>query len=202
MLNLDQSATIEDEVQERLNLVPVASRKKEWGRKTNDVKSFKAAVKAHGMNIQGARCVWCEAKIGPTGRRTPHRDHIAPKDLYESWTFEPDNLAMSCEFCNGFEVKKDLDTIEVSSPNYQDCIFRIVHPYFDDPSLHIGFVEDEDDDTVVMVGLSDKGIWTIENMDLDGTTATSFRAMEKSIVSMDLSEEQLQLIRQAMEGFA
>jgi hypothetical protein len=161
------------------------------------VKAFKKSVKDHGMDTQDKKCVWCEAKIGKSGRRTAHRDHIAPKHIYEQWTFVPKNIAMSCEFCNGFEIKKDLDTINLSAAVYEDCTFLIVHPYIDDPDEHIGY--DEGNDPVLMVGLSDKGLWTIEKMELDGTAATGRRAIDKVFKDIGLPEQDEERLRQVME---
>jgi hypothetical protein len=198
MLKLDESAAIDAAVQSALDLVPAEARKDQWSRQTNDVKAFKSAVKDHGMHVQSAKCVWCESKIGFTGRRSAQRDHIAPKDLYSRWTFEADNIALSCEYCNGFEVKKTLDTIEVIAADYGDCSFRIVHPYFDDPAVHIGFVLENQ--RVVMRGLSPKGIWTIGNMKLDSPSSTASRALDVVLEDAALPEHLAILVRQALEA--
>lgn len=198
MLKIDEAATIPADVQAGLDAIPAAERKDHWPRATNAVKAFKRAVKQHGMAVQNAKCVWCESKVGFSGRRSAHRDHIAPKDLYSAWTFEPYNLALSCEYCNGFEVKKDLDTIAVLAPAYADSQFHIVHPYFDNPEEHISFVQEEA--RIVMKSLSPKGIWTINKMRLDSPSATANRALEAALKDIALPAHLAALIEQAMEG--
>jgi uncharacterized protein (TIGR02646 family) len=198
MLKINEAATIPADVQTELDAIPAAERKDQWPRATNAIKAFKRAVKQHGMAVQNAKCVWCESKVGFSGRRSAHRDHIAPKDLYSAWTFEPYNLALSCEYCNGFEVKKDLDTIAVLASTYADSQFHIVHPYFDNPEEHISFVHEEA--RIVMKSLSPKGIWTIDKMRLDSPSATANRALEAALKDIALPPHLVALIEQAMEG--
>lgn len=38
---------------------------------------------------------------------------------------------MSCQFCNSSSKKGMRDTIELKNAYYNKCIFKIVHPYFD-----------------------------------------------------------------------
>lgn len=196
MLNLNQAATIDPALSAALALVPEAIRKDEWERQTNNIKAFKKLVKDHGMVVQSEKCAWCESKIGPAGRRSVHRDHIAPKDLYSQWTFEPWNIVLSCEFCNGFEIKKDLDTVEVRAATYENSTFNIVHPYFDDTSIHIGFVEDGN--RLVVQGFTNKGLWTIERLKLDSASATASRALEKVLADANLPNHLAELVEQAM----
>ena len=196
MLNLQTCAAVEQNVLGELEAVADHVKKAEWSRQTNNVKAFKKAVMEHGMAEQDSKCVWCESKLGKLARRSAHRDHIAPKEPYRKWTFLPVNIAISCEACNGFTVKSDLDTIAVEAPNYEDCDFLIVHPYLDSPEEHIEFVQDEK--RIVMVGRSVKGRWTIENLQLDGTAATARRAFDKALDDLGLSDHQREQIDQAM----
>lgn len=198
MLKIEECATIDAAIQSALDLIPAHERKDQWVRQTNIVKAFKKAVKEHGMHVQEAKCVWCESKIGFAGRRSAQRDHIAPKDLYSCWTFEAENIALSCEYCNGFEVKKTLDTIDVVAANYAECSFRVVHPYFDDPAAHIGFVNEHQ--RIVLRGLSPKGIWTIGELRLDSPSSTASRALDVVLSDNSLPEHLASLIRQALEA--
>lgn len=198
MLTLSACAAIDPAVQTALDLIAVNDRKEAWGRQTNSIKAFKKAVKDHGMHVQKGKCVWCEAKVGHRGRRSAHRDHVAPKDLYPHWTFEAKNIILSCEYCNGFQVKKALDTIKVRAADYSKCKFWIVHPYLDDPERHIGFIMKKD--RVVIKGLSQKGIWTVRELRLQSATATAARALDIVIDRAKLSAQDLSLIRQAMEA--
>jgi uncharacterized protein (TIGR02646 family) len=196
MLNLQACATVDEIVLDELQAVDDDAKKAEWSRQTNTVKAFKKAVMDHGIAEQDSKCVWCESKLGSKARRSAHRDHIAPKEHYKKWTFLPANIAVACEACNGFTVKSDLDTIAVETPNYEDCDFRIVHPYLDNSEEHIEFVQEER--KIVMVGLSVKGRWTIENLQLDGTASTARRAFDRTLDDLGLSAHQREQIDQAM----
>lgn len=198
MLNLQACATVDKDVLIELQAVDDDAKKAEWSRQTNSVKAFKKAVMDHGMAEQDSKCVWCESKLGLKARRSAHRDHIAPKEHYRKWTFLPANIAIACEACNGFMVKSELDTIAVEASDYEDCNFRIVHPYLDNPIEHIEFVQEEK--KIVMVALSDKGRWTIEHLQLDGTAATARRAFDRTLEEIGLSAHQREKISQAMAG--
>lgn len=200
MLNLQACATVDQCVLDELEAVDNASKKAEWSRQTNTVKAFKKAVMDHGLDVQDHKCAWCEARVGEQVRRTPHRDHIAPKELYGKWTFLPINIVVACEACNGFAVKCAVDTVKAEADNYEDCEFRIVHPYLDDPDEHIDFVQE--DKRVLMVGLTDKGSWTITNMKLDGTSATVRRAFESVLNEIDLPQDQADLLHRAMAAMS
>lgn len=179
MLDLTDPATIDAQDQADLDLIPVDERSANWASRRKLIQRFKAAVHTHGIAAQLSRCVWCTLPVGAAGHRTPHRDHIAPKKLYPQWTFTPKNLAIACEYCNGFSVKVDLDTIEVVDAQYDQCVFRIVHPYIDVVSLHVDFMEDQvAAQRVVIQGHTPKGIWTIGQLKLDSPEMTNLRARE------------------------
>jgi len=178
MLKLYQPTPIDVATQLVLDNVAAIDRSKHWERKTNAVKNFKMLVSEYGMITQDNRCIWCTLKIGSEGRRTAHRDHIAPKKLYPQWTFHSANIVLACEYCNGFSVKVDLDTINIPNPIYHMIDFHIVHPYYDNPSVHLTFLEENNCGSVVIQGLSAKGTWTILNMKLDAPGLTQERAKD------------------------
>lgn len=180
MLKIDQPATIDEDVQSKLDAFPDAERPEKWDKsKARAVTSFKAEVMRHGMKEQKGLCVWCTLPVGEMGRRTAHRDHIAPKRLYPKWTFHAKNLVIACEYCNGFVVKNDLDTVETVGQSYDTTAFWIVHPYLDPPADHIRFLEQVGNEPgVVVEGLTAKGTWTIENLRLKSPGLTVERAKE------------------------
>lgn len=178
MIKFDQCAEIEESVLTTVNSYPIAMRPKRWSGKAQVVLTFKKAILEQGLIIQSGKCGWCMLPVGDEGRRTAHRDHIAPKARYPQWTFTPMNLVIVCEYCNGFGVKGELDTIETVSPNYEDCVFHLVHPYLEDPSGHLSFTSEEQDNKIVIQSQSPKGRWTIENLKLDTPGATVARAKE------------------------
>lgn len=184
MINLNEWATVRKECLDALEVVAVSKKAAEWDRQTNNVKEFKAAIKTEGMRIQHDRCAWCTLPIGARGRRTAHRDHIAPKKQYPKWTFLPKNLVLTCEYCNGFSVKCDLDTIQTEAENYDDIEFHIVHPYIDEVDQHVKFSLDATGHGVVIEGVSEKGRWTIKEMQLDDGHLTVLRAQEYAYQAM------------------
>lgn len=191
-------ATIDAAIQTELDAINLNERSKKWDKsQSNCIKSFKASILSHGMKEQNEQCVWCTLTIGAAGRRTPHRDHIAPKGIYPQWTFVAKNLALACEYCNGFSVKNDLDTVATTGATYDETAFKIVHPYIDTPSDHIEFVDEED--KVLIQGITDKGKWTIENMKLDSSGLTTMRAKDLVFarVIQNISEDDALLLKQA-----
>ena len=184
MIKLPKFPEVKKELLDSLALVAEDKRAAEWERQTNNVKAFKKIIKEEGLVIQDNRCAWCTLMLGRRGRRTAHRDHIAPKKQYPKWTFFPKNIIMSCEYCNGFTIKCDLDTVKELKDVYEDCEFYIVHPYIDEVELHIGFSYDHPTHGVVINGLSEKGLWTIEKMKLDDGYLTILRAQDYAYCKM------------------
>ena len=178
MIKLPRCAVIDPEDQKKLDAIKVDLRPKSWYGKRKPVINFKSQVLMQGRVIQQERCAWCTLPLGAEGRRTIHRDHIAPSSLYPQWTFVAKNLVISCEYCNGLSVKSDIDTIKELKDTYDDCEFHIVHPYDDEIELHIQFDNDRDQLPVVIKGISPKGLWTVKSMKLDDVGLTRERAKE------------------------
>lgn len=176
MLNLRNAASIDDDLVESLGAINPEERVAAWKTKKKNIKIFKEIVMKHGLLEQKNRCVWCTLGIGSRARRTPHRDHIAPKEPYSTWTFEVLNIAISCEYCNGFAVKSSLDTVNKISTVYSEIEWRIIHPYFDNTEEHIIF---HGADESIIKGLSDRGLWTIDKLKLDDPGLTLERVKDK-----------------------
>jgi len=72
------------------------------------------------------KCAYCESKL----LHIHHGDveHIYPKSLDPSKTFDWNNLTLACEVCN--QLKSNLD------PNMQ----YIIDPYNVEPSAHLSFI--------------------------------------------------------------
>lgn len=180
MKKLTTCAVIAAEVQNKLDAIPDAEKAAQWNSRGVPVRSFKKAVHDQGLVIQGERCAWCTLFIGERGRRTAHRDHIAPKATYPQWTFTPKNLVLACEYCNGFAVKSDLDTVAAVAQAYEASTFHLVHPYIDAPEDHIEFTLAVQDRGVVVRAKngSAKGVWTITHLKLDSPGLTQERAKD------------------------
>lgn len=201
MLNLDESAVIPADTQTALDLIPDGEKSGTWGSKAKRIVDFKSEVMKQGLEMQSSRCVWCTLEVAEEGHRTAHRDHIAPKGIYGQWTFLPVNLAIACEYCNGFRIKGELDTVSVAAEDYTDSEFLIVHPYLDDVDLHIQFVDNEAGHPILIEGLSERGIWTIDKMSLDSSHVTKQRAQEHIFAreSESLAANDLDLLKRAVD---
>lgn len=178
MIKIDQCATIDAILQVELDSINLNERSAAWDGKREPVKQFKKLIMDHGLVAQKSRCVWCTLMIGVEARRTIHRDHIAPKSSYPQWTFHAKNLALTCECCNGFLIKGKLDTVAAVGHGYDTTEFHIVHPYLDSTEDHITFLEEVEGESVTVQGISTKGLWTIEKMQLDSPGMTMERAKD------------------------
>ncbi|QDC04159.1 hypothetical protein K3F44_10275 [Pseudomonas sp. S07E 245] len=203
MIRFAAHAVIPASVIAKLDKYAVSIRPKRWYGRSQAVLQFRDEILKQGKTIQKSFCAWCMLPLGEDGRRTIHRDHIAPKSIHPEWTFLAVNLVLSCEYCNGFSNKGDLPTVKTLSAKYEDCEFYVVHPYLDEVEVHIGFDKDDDDLPVVAVGKTEKGIWTILNLSLDSPGLTRERAKEVLYESRDhglLPHNVEALVVQAVQG--
>ena len=108
---------------------------KGWEKGDNATKDLKNAISEHTLKTQGNLCAYCEDLI--TGGA--QLDHIVPKQLHSEFCYEPKNLLSSCAVCNMY-IKNAGDTIVVPvKKRYEQNRFTIVHPYFNDPDVHIKY---------------------------------------------------------------
>lgn len=82
-------------------------------------------IKAAVIEETGGKCAYCEANVSATS----HGDieHIYPKSLDVTKTFEWENLGFACEKCNQNKSNKD--------PNLE----KIIDPYSVDPEPYVVF---------------------------------------------------------------
>lgn len=185
------------------SIQPIVDEKgaKSWDSRKKSVKKFKALLLNEGLELQKGRCAWCSLRISSAGRRSPHQDHIAPKSVYEKWTFHPLNLVLTCEWCNTKE-KKALDTISEPDADYEKSEFFLVHPYLEaSVSEHVSF-DQGSDFGILIIAKTAKGAWTIEKLRLNTPEMTMLRAQEalmdeklKQLTSADQA-----LLKKALEG--
>lgn len=83
-------------------------------------KRFKEEITSQLLPTQNARCAYCGLKM--RGEH-PHRDHIAPKESHPEYTFQPENLVLTCYPCNS-EFKGKTDTISLKKGTYIECLFN------------------------------------------------------------------------------
>lgn len=93
------------------------------------------------------KCAYCESKLLHIHRGDV--EHIFPKSLDRSKTFEWDNLTLSCEICN--QNKSDHDPL----------LMNIIDPYVVDPAAHITLFGP------VPRGKTPQGLSTIDLLDLN-----------------------------------
>lgn len=156
-----------------------------WDSPPDDiVKTIKSEIRYRLLRNQSSICAYCGLDLGGTSEG--QIEHIAPKAKYPHFTFEKDNLAMACHFCNGFSKKGNHDTISLSSPNYSSCSFKLVHPYFDDPRDHYGWLSEQK--KIIIQSKSAKGFYSIKMLKLDDPRMTELRG-KKIIADIVLSND-------------
>ncbi|MCR5888348.1 hypothetical protein LRS06_11350 [Hymenobacter sp. J193] len=100
--------------------------------------NIKSAIKKRLKTIQGNNCIYCGLHFKIVG--TSQREHIADKANYPEFVFERYNIALACSYCNGFDKKGVINTINKHDYDYSKCEFNIIHPYFDNIDDHIDFL--------------------------------------------------------------
>lgn len=133
-----------------LGLPPRASTRRD------EIKDY---MKERLYTIQGKYCIYCGNKF--RSNNSAHREHIIPKVDYPEYTFHPKNLVLSCDVCNGFELKGEIDfTLNEAATraNYDNLDLEIIHPYLDDIFEHL----DVKHTTIRLINNSAKGKKHIE----------------------------------------
>jgi uncharacterized protein (TIGR02646 family) len=143
-----------------------------WRRASNII----VHITQHLRIQQNNQCVYCEQPLD--GNTRAEVDHIAARNVddtrYPEFTFETHNLALACSLCNGSSCKHNRNTIETYDVQYSNCTFIIVHPYFDDPALHLIYVQRD-----VIRRLTPQGLATINMFHLDSTARTDARSANR-----------------------
>ncbi len=149
----------------------------EWELKTKEVIAFKNTIKKQLNIIQNEKCAYCGFTLYVTS--DSQIEHIAPKGgskrpKYVNFSFLRFNLVLSCVFCNGFYKKGTFDTVVKEDINYRKCVFKIVHPYFDDPTDHYNWVSNLD--MILIKAVSEKAKNSITIFELDSLRHSQERA--------------------------
>lgn len=133
-----------------------------WKSRTNNVLIFKRRITEDMVVNQSRRCAYCGMRL--LGEEH-HRDHIAPVEHHQQFTFEVRNLVLACYFCNS-ECKWRTDTVANVAQDYAQCVFTIVHPILDEPTEHLRYIGHRLKVLVQAVDGSAKGQTTIDMFDL------------------------------------
>ena len=145
--------------------------KKGWEKADYKTKDLKNHISEYTLIQQNNCCVYCEElMVGGV-----QLDHIVPKQLHKDYCYEPKNLVSSCAVCNMY-IKNAGDTlVEPLQRRYEKNRFAIVHPYFDDPDMHIKYINEDK----VIIDLSNStalGKATIDFFHLNDYPAYCLRA--------------------------
>ncbi|MFP3122601.1 HNH endonuclease [Ectobacillus funiculus] len=177
-----------------------------WGKTDDELKKLKERIRSQLSLFQNHECAYCGFKLGITSN--DEIEHIAPKGkigkrvLYPQFMFTEKNLALSCHYCNSILKKGTFDTIETYDEEYEKCTFKIVHPYFDDPSDHLDWLQEGEKILILCKNNSPKGQASINLFEL-ATERHSEERAEKAVIKL-LKEtlpagEYEELIKQALE---
>ncbi|HEE8949239.1 TPA: hypothetical protein QH699_000907 [Providencia rettgeri] len=149
-----------------------------WDRRDKAIGIFKRLLKKELLKAQNDCCAYCGLPLGETGKT--EIEHLAPKGgvtrpRHVEFTFEIENLYLSCNLCNSPLKKGSKETIIYKdSLIYSNCTFKIVHPRYDDPNLHYSWVVSTEE--VLIQGITDKGLESIIMFKLDSPAHTEARA--------------------------
>ena len=102
----------------------------DWDSGKRENKEIKKTIKKELMTYQNNKCAYCRLELEETSRA--EIEHIAPRKKYPEYEYTKTNLVMACQFCNGSSKKGRKDTIASKGEYYNQCEFKIVHPYYDD----------------------------------------------------------------------
>ncbi len=100
---------------------------------------IKAKIKTELKRIQDNYCAFCGLNLDLAYE--VHREHVAPQYKYPDYIFEPENLVLSCSFCNMFKKKKAYFVADrnnrVGPKLYSNLTFEILHPHRDNFSDYL-----------------------------------------------------------------
>lgn len=145
------------------------------------VSEIKEDIHNQLATIQSDNCCYCGLKMNETGRA--EIEHIAnkggkKKPKYTEFVFTKKNLALACQFCNSSSKKGQTDTLKkIDVTNYENCTFKIVHPYLNDPAEHYSWTKGRF--KILISGISDEGRESIKLFGLDEEAHTIARAKQR-----------------------
>lgn len=154
--------------------------KNNWGSQKNCIGILKDLLNTHFDTLQGDKCCFCGLLYNRTGRG--EIEHIAPKgeSLYPQFSYHRNNLAKACQLCNSSSMKHTYDSVAVLDPVYENCQFKIVHPYLDDHSQHYKFGLGLLKVTISVVNNSPQAIESIGLFELASEKRTKARATQRN----------------------
>ena len=150
-----------------------------WDHPPNDeIAAIKNKIRQQLTDTQ-FKCSYCGLKLYGTSKG--EIEHIAPKATtfrHPEFTFTLQNLTFACHWCNTSEKKGTTDTILVKNAIYSNCVFNLVHPYFDDPEDHYEWTDNHLEVLIQVKDDSPKAIFSIEMFKLDTPEMNEHRAAQ------------------------
>jgi uncharacterized protein (TIGR02646 family) len=158
----------------------IINNKKPWSGdqwKDEDIQPVKSEIRRQ-LEANQSCCAYCGLPF--RGRKDMQIEHIAPKAKYRQpqFTFTLKNLVLSCSYCNDLIVKGAKQTVKILAPDYEDCEFLLVHPYFDDPDDHYEWVDENEKIIIQIKNESGKASFSINMFDLASTGMSELRACD------------------------
>lgn len=156
-----------------------------WDSQTNCIKALKKAMNIHFDLNQRERCCYCGLSYDRTGRG--EIEHIAPKGVsfYPQFSYSPKNLAKACQLCNSSSMKHTYNTVSALDSVYDNCEFKIVHPYLDDHTMHYKWSYGLRNVIISIANDSDKAKESIRLFELASEKRTRARAIERNQERLD-----------------
>lgn len=185
MLNLDRNQAVQftqeqqQEIDDLFNNYPDKSGIQLWAvnGSGDKYKKIKTHIRAHYLEVQELKCVYCEDLLDRGGC---HIEHFAPKGKHKHFLYEPLNLTCACPICNGFAKKGEKETIEGSEViPYENNHFKYVHPFLDNVDDEIKY-KDELKTLIDRDNSTERGRATIDlfNWDSDISTIKRVRNLQ------------------------
>lgn len=108
--------------------------------KTNEGQwaELKRNIKTHYVKAQDFRCAYCLQRIEVSHNGAWDLEHIIPRKTHPHFSFEPENLCVSCKDCNGSKGDKKISSASIKQKFSNDASnYLIAHAHFDQYSDHI-----------------------------------------------------------------
>ncbi|WP_305374828.1 HNH endonuclease family protein [Photobacterium leiognathi] len=153
-------------------------------------KNLKDKLKRELLVIQENYCAYCGINFCLVTNSKIHRDHVLPKNTerYRKFTYESKNIVLSCDTCNGLDIKKDKDYVTYYSDDYDSIKTSIVHPHLDNVEEHINL---NNSIYAEVVNDSQKGKMSIIEFELNCERNLVLRGKLMQRTTVNTAEEQL-----------
>ncbi|AVB18498.1 MULTISPECIES: HNH endonuclease [Pseudomonas syringae group] len=173
-LNIDRLPQFPDEVIDYLEgLKPHKAAL--WDKTNKEMAEYKSSLLEQLAEIQDNRCAYCGLSLDWNLVDREHFVHKGQLTGYPEFMFNLKNLFAACGFCNR-RIKGQGVTLQTYNENYDECVFCIIHPFFDTPENEIEFLELQQGQHILVKALTPKGQSTIDFFLLSDKRLTVRRA--------------------------